>query len=61
MRATKILVMLTMPFFLMGCHTLETEGPQSYQRHSQKVKYVETENIQWDSATEEHQELSDEI
>lgn len=61
MKTMKCLLMLTMPFFLIGCHTFNTEGPQYYQRNSQKVGYVETENIQWDSATEETQELSDEI
>lgn len=61
MKTMKYLLMFTMPFFLMGCHTFNTEGPQSYQRSQQKVRYVETENIQWDNASEETQELNDEI
>ena len=61
MKTMQLLFMLTIPFFLMACHALDTEGPQSYQRNSHQVKYVETENIQWDNATEETQELSDEI
>ena len=62
MKAFRLSVyIIIMQASLSACHTLQTEGPQGYQRHTNQTKYVETENIQWNDIDEQHQELSDEI
>lgn len=59
----KIMLLLsTWSILLSGC---ETYSPHPYSHpkkpHPGKIRYVETENINWDYAKEQDQELADEI
>lgn len=56
MRHTTFFVSILVVLILSACHTYQTNNPSP-----QKVKTVETENIQWNKTAEEAQELSDEI
>ncbi len=51
------LMMVLVSFMLLGA----CQSAKNYPVHKNNKKYVETENIQWDLATEEDQELADEI
>jgi hypothetical protein len=58
-----VLLLGTWSVLLGGC---ETYSPHPYSSHPKKthpgkIRYVETENMNWDSAKEQDQELADEI
>ena len=56
MRLAYFVVSILITVMLSACNTYQTNTPSA-----SKVKYVETENIQWNKTTEEKQELADEI
>lgn len=61
MQTSRMMVLLSLGIlFLCGCQS-NSSLYRASKSHPHQVRYVETEDIQRDLATEEDQELADEI